>query len=159
MSLHRISNDFSIQGVPKPSKYQYNQRVQKIRRQNVKKKSNLLFYFTLGLVLTHITIAEESADGLNLFINNCSECHQRDGRGIEGIYPALVGSEIVTGNGIDIAQVLIIGRGEMPSFARAMTPRDIAQIINYIRHAWGNEENLKTNVDISAESVSQLLQK
>ena len=123
------------------------------------KKSNHLFYFIFSLALAQSTTAEESTDGLDLFINNCSECHQRNGRGIEGIYPALVGSEIVTGNGIDIAQVLIIGRGEMPSFARAMTPRDIAQIINYIRHAWGNEENLKTNVDISAESVSQLLQK
>jgi cytochrome c oxidase subunit 2 len=125
----------------------------------VKKKSKPLFYLTLSLVLAQPTTAEELADGLNLFINNCSECHQRDGQGIEGIYPALVGSEIVTGSGIDIAQVLIIGRGEMPSFAGAMTPRDMAQIINYIRHAWSNGENLKTNVDISAESISKLLQK
>ena len=125
----------------------------------MKKNSKPLFYLTLSLVLARPTTAEELADGLNLFINNCSECHQRDGQGIEGIYPALVGSEIVTGSGIDIAQVLIIGRGEMPSFAGAMTPRDMAQIINYIRHAWSNGENLKTNVDISAESISQLLQK
>tara|TARA_B110000444_G_C18454868_1_gene417449 strand:+ start:132 stop:422 length:291 start_codon:yes stop_codon:yes gene_type:complete len=96
----------------------------------VGKKSNHLFYFIFSLALAQSTTGEESTDGLDFFINNCSECHQRNGRGIEGIYPALVG------NGIDIAQM-----------------------INYICHAWGNGENLKTNADVSTESISKLLQK
>tara|TARA_A200000159_G_C7310333_1_gene334303 strand:- start:30 stop:428 length:399 start_codon:yes stop_codon:yes gene_type:complete len=129
------------------------------RHQAVRKKQNHFFYLALGLLLTQTTLAEGWAEGFDLFMNNCSECHQRSGRGIKGIYPSLIKSEIVTGNGLDIAQVLIIGRGEMPSFADAMTAKEMAQIINYIRHAWGNEKNLKTNVNVSADNILQLLQK
>ena len=125
----------------------------------MRKKQNHFFYLVFSLLLTQLTLAEDWAEGFNLFMNNCSECHQRSGRGINGIYPTLIESEIVTGNGLDIAQVLIIGRGEMPSFAAAMTPEEMAQIINYIRHAWGNDENLKNKINVSAEDISQLLQK
>jgi hypothetical protein len=40
-----------------------------------------------------------------------------------------------------------------------MTAKEMAQIINYIRHAWGNDKNLKTNVNVSADNILQLLQK
>jgi mono/diheme cytochrome c family protein len=45
---------------------------------------------------------------------------------------------------MDVALVLIIGRGEMPSFAGAMSDEDMAKIINYVSNAWGNEGELIT---------------
>ncbi len=86
------------------------------------------------------TLAQEpdQARGARLFMDNCAECHQRDGRGIQDIYPALAGNEVVLGSGVDVALVLLIGRGEMPSFAGAMTSSDMATIINYVRNTWGN---------------------
>lgn len=89
--------------------------------------------------------------GEALFLNNCAECHQRDGRGIPNIYPALAGSEVVRGSGVDVALVLLIGRGEMPSFAGAISDADMAEIINYVRNAWGN-----TGENISAETIAEL---
>lgn len=89
--------------------------------------------------------------GEALFLNNCAECHQRDGLGIRNIYPALAGSEVVRGSGVDVALVLLIGRGEMPSFAGAISPEDMASIINYVRNAWGN-----SGETISAETIIQL---
>lgn len=80
--------------------------------------------------------AEES--GEQLFLANCAECHQADGQGIPNIYPALAGNETVLGSGVDVALVMRVGRGEMPSFKDSLNSEQIAAIINYVRNAWGN---------------------
>ena len=89
--------------------------------------------------------------GEQLFLNSCAECHQRDGIGIPNIYPALAGSEVVLGSGVDVALVMLIGRGEMPSFAGSIAHADMAKIINYVRNAWGN-----SGEHISAETIANL---
>ena len=43
------------------------------------------------------------------------------------------------GSGVDVALVLIIGRGEMPSFSNVMSSAEMAKIINYVRNAFGNK--------------------
>ena len=92
------------------------------------------------------------ATGQRLFLDNCAECHQRNGRGIEGIYPSLASSEVVRGGGVDVALQLIIGRGEMPSFASAMGAEEMADLINYVRNAWGNEGD-----SIDAATIERLI--
>ena len=89
--------------------------------------------------------------GEQLFLNNCAECHQRDGQGIPNIYPALAGSEVVRGSAVDVALVMLIGRGEMPSFAGSIAYEDMANIINYVRNAWGY-----SGEKISAERIAKL---
>lgn len=101
--------------------------------------------------VTSVAVAAELAEGQNLFAQNCAECHQIDGKGIANVYPALAGNELVRGSGVDVALVLIIGRGEMPSFAGAITNQDMAKIINYVRNAWGNRGEL-----ISAQTIESL---
>lgn len=96
---------------------------------------------------------ERVAPGEQLFRDNCAECHQPDGMGIAGIYPALATSEVVRGSGVDVALQLIIGRGEMPSFSAALRPHEMAAVINYVRNAWGNKGN-----SISVEEIAALLQ-
>lgn len=105
------------------------------------------------LLATMLFCIEASAQdrGETLFLNNCAECHQRDGQGIPNIYPALAGSEVVRGSGVDVALVLIIGRGEMPSFAGAISHEDMASIINYVRNAWGNRGE-----SITPETIEKL---
>ncbi|MCG8415290.1 MAG: cytochrome c [Pseudomonadales bacterium] len=93
--------------------------------------------------------AEEN--GEQLFLANCAECHQADGQGIPNIYPALDGNETVNGSGVDVALVLRIGRGEMPSFMGSLTAEEMAAIINYVRNAWSNSGQL-----ISAETIESL---
>ena len=51
-------------------------------------------------------MAEQTGEAL--FLQNCAECHQEDGRGISNVYPALAGNELVLGNGVDVAIVLIL---------------------------------------------------
>lgn len=90
--------------------------------------------------------------GRVLFLDNCAECHQSNGRGLKGIYPSLASSEVVRGSGTDVALQLIIGRGEMPSFAGAMSPQDMADVVTYVRNAWGNKGGA-----IDAISIERLL--
>lgn len=89
--------------------------------------------------------------GRELFLDNCAECHQSDGQGLENIYPALAGNETVLGSGADVALVLMIGRGEMPSFKDALDSGEMAAIINYVRNSWGN-----SGTAISAGDIDQL---
>ena len=114
--------------------------------------------FTINLILTSlistlvplkILAAEEK--GERLFLDNCAECHQVDGKGIPGIYPALDANEVVAGSGVDVALVLIIGRGEMPSFRGSILPEEMAAVINYVRNAWSNSGEL-----ILAETIESL---
>lgn len=90
-------------------------------------------------------------DGERLFFDNCAECHRVNGRGVPNVYPALDGNETVTGSGADVALVLIIGRGEMPSFRGALNSAEMAAIINYVRNAWNN-----SGAPISAAEVEAL---
>lgn len=103
----------------------------------------------LNASLQQPVIAAE--ENVKLFIENCAECHLPDGLGIGGIYPALAGNKLVLGSAVDVALVLIIGRGEMPSFSNALSNEDMASIINYVRNAWGNEGDT-----ISAQTIRNL---
>ena len=105
----------------------------------------------LCLLVFSVTSTSAAELGEKLFLENCAECHQADGRGLTGIYPALAGNEEVTGSGVDVALVLLIGRGEMPSFAGSISDEDMAAIINYVRNAWGN-----VGENISAQTIEAL---
>jgi len=113
---------------------------------------------SLPLLLALLWLAQQTlaadADGESLYRANCAECHQRDGQGISTIYPALDGSEVVTGSGIDVALVMLIGRGEMPSFDGALSNAEIAAIINYLRNAWSNQS--QPGSAVTAEQIGRL---
>ena len=89
--------------------------------------------------------------GERLFLENCAECHQEDGKGIPNIYPSLADNELVLGSGADVALVLIIGRGEMPSFNGVFTDEEMAYVVNYIRSVFGN-----INKPISTQTINLL---
>ena len=86
-----------------------------------------------------------------LFLENCAECHQEDGKGVPNIYPSLADSELVLGSGADVALVLIIGRGEMPSFNGVFSDEEMAYVVNYIRSVFSNIDK-----PISAKTISLL---
>ena len=96
-------------------------------------------------------ICNAEVNGERLFLENCAECHQEDGKGVPNIYPSLADSELVLGSGADVALVLIIGRGEMPSFNGVFSDEEMAYVVNYIR-------SVLSNIDkpISAQTISLL---
>ena len=117
----------------------YSETMRKPKRLIQKKltRASLLFLAFLScLSISSAASAQNSSE--QLFLNNCAECHQREGQGLLNIYPALTGNEVVQGSAADVALVMLIGRGEMPSFAGTVTYEDMASIINYVRNSWGN---------------------
>ncbi len=79
-------------------------------------------------------------DGQPLYAQYCAACHQMNGTGQAGKYPQLAGNPIVTlEDPIPIISIVSYGKGQMPGFGDKLDGNQIADIISYIRNAWGNE--------------------
>lgn len=92
--------------------------------------------------------APAPADGKTLFAKNCAACHQANGRGIPGAFPALVASPVAIGPADAAAEVLLKGRGGMPDFSANISDRDMAAILTYVRSDWGNQADALTEAEI-----------
>ncbi|MGZ0655330.1 c-type cytochrome [Coraliomargarita sp. W4R53] len=92
--------------------------------------------------------------GAKVFRSQCVACHQAEGTGVPGVYPPLAGSSWVTGHPEVTSRILLNGlngkievkgntyNGNMPAFGPsglALSEKDIAGVITYIRHSWGND--------------------
>ena len=79
--------------------------------------------------------------GKAAYNTHCASCHQADGSGITGTFPALVGSAVVTGDLDQNLEVVLEGKGAMPAFGadQNISDEDLAAIVTYIRNAFGNE--------------------
>ena len=86
-------------------------------------------------------VGAESAPGLDpvkVFTDNCAACHQENGKGIEGAFPALAGDKFVLGPAADAIHVVLEGRGGMPTFKADLTDAHIAAALTHVRTSWGN---------------------
>jgi cytochrome c oxidase subunit 2 len=85
-------------------------------------------------------LAELKARGEKVYAQNCLACHQANGQGVKGVFPALDGSKIV--NGAKEAQVALVLGGKagtaMASF-KQLSDTEIAAVITYTRNSWGNK--------------------
>ena len=80
------------------------------------------------------------ASGKEVYEANCASCHQAEGQGIPGMFPAITGSDVATGS-IDkhISTVMDGIDGTMMSaFGNKLSDSDIAAVITYQRNALGN---------------------
>jgi cytochrome c oxidase subunit 2 len=84
------------------------------------------------------TGADLIARGEKVFAANCAACHQANGKGIPGAFPALDGDETVRGPKAPQIAVLLNGKGQgMPSW-KQLSDVEIAAAITYTRNAWSN---------------------
>ncbi len=81
------------------------------------------------------------AKGETVYNTSCAACHQPNGTGIPGVFPALVGSPISTGDSVDQhIDVVVNGKAgtAMQAFGAQLSDADLAAVITYERNAWGN---------------------
>jgi cytochrome c6 len=102
-----------------------------------------------GLIVCGSASAADSGAGRELYVKTCSACHQPDGKGIPEAFPALAGNALVQGNPKDFAAVPLTGRGGMPNFSTRLSNASLAQILNYVRNAWGNKGSTISATDIA----------
>ncbi len=104
-----------------------------------------------ALALTVLpSLASAKSDGASLFAQNCSACHQLNGKGIPGAFPALAGDALVNGAPRGFATVVLNGRGGMPAFGNDLSDQDIAAITTYVRSTWGNHAGAVTAAVVKA---------
>ncbi|ASD65876.1 cytochrome c oxidase subunit II [Pseudoalteromonas piscicida] len=79
--------------------------------------------------------------GEQTYMAYCAACHQPTGLGLPGVFPAMKGSKVVTGDIKDHIDILLLGRPgtAMQSFAKQLTIKQIAGVITYKRNSWGND--------------------
>jgi len=88
-----------------------------------------------------LTMDELMARGETAYNTSCAACHQANGAGIPGVFPAIAGSAIATG---DVAKHIDIGVNgvagtAMQAFGEQLSAVDLAAVITYQRNAFGND--------------------
>ncbi len=80
------------------------------------------------------------AHGADVFNANCAHCHQQNGKGVPGAFPALDGSKVVNGPKADQIAIVLNGKAgtAMPSW-KQLSDADIASVITYTRNSWSNK--------------------
>ena len=80
--------------------------------------------------------------GESVYAVNCVACHQTNGQGIPGIFPALAGSDIVMNNKDKNIEILLEGvQGAAMNSFSYLSEVELAAVITYTRQSWGNAEN------------------
>jgi mono/diheme cytochrome c family protein len=104
---------------------------------------------------------DASAEGAQVYLDNCAACHRPDGRGYERVFPALAGNPIIEAD--DPHSVIsIILRGSptprtdatpaqftMPAFAWRLSDVEVLQLANFVRSSWGNRGSPVTLQDVA----------
>jgi alcohol dehydrogenase (quinone), cytochrome c subunit len=97
-----------------------------------------------------------SRPGARVYINNCAACHRPDGRGYEGVFPALAGNPVVEAPDPTSLETIVL-RGSktprtqgtpaqftMPGFAWRLNDAEVADVVSFIRSSWGNHASVAT---------------
>jgi len=110
--------------------------------------------------------------GGKVFTTICQTCHGKDGEGIQSLAPPLNRSNWVTGNPDNFIRIVLFGltgpvevngkvykspeiNGDMPGIGSndEFNDEDIAQLLSFIRNAWGNKAS-----DIQVKEIQNVRQ-
>ena len=101
-----------------------------------------------------MSMEELMTKGEVVYKANCLACHQANGQGIQGVFPALAGSQIAIKpeNIKTHIRHILYGKNLMPAFGEQLNDGDIAAVTTYERNAWGNDTgDMIQASDIKAE--------
>src|SRR6476620_10386 len=98
------------------------------------------------------TVDELKARGEKVYAANCVACHQANGKGVPGAFPALDGSPVVNGPRAGQIAIVLNGKNAMPAWKSVLSDTDIAAVITYTRNNWSNKasENIVQPAEVVA---------
>ena len=98
---------------------------------------------TTEVQATSVATATLLQEGAALYTVNCAPCHQANGEGQLGRFPALNQNAFVTNRSpIPLIRTVLYGRGLMPAFHLTLREREVAAVLSYIRNSWNNEATM-----------------
>ena len=95
------------------------------------------------------------AQGKEVYQTRCAACHQVNGQGIPGFYPALAGSDVVMNDKSKQIEILMEGiRGsQMQSFAEQLNEVEMAAVITFTKLSWDNNQMGSSEIVIPKDIV------
>jgi cytochrome c oxidase subunit 2 len=93
------------------------------------------------------------ARGEKVYNANCVACHQANGQGLPGVFPALAGGAIATGPAAGHIDIVVHGSKKNPAmaaFGAQLNDLDLAAVITYERNSWGNDAGVVQPADVKA---------
>ena len=112
------------------------------------------FVFALGLMAVLVSAQQDfewQTLGEETYAAQCVSCHQQSGEGVEGVYPTLVGSELLTGDPAQVIDLLLNGKAAMPAYSNVLNDEQIAAVLSHERNSWGNEASVITPDMVAAQ--------
>lgn len=96
--------------------------------------------------------------GESVYTAQCAACHQPNGQGVPGVFPALAGEGVsVNPEGLE-THIDIVANGvsgsAMQAYRDQLSMRELAAVITYERNAWGND----TGDEVQAADVHNFIQ-
>ena len=107
-------------------------------------------------------VPSQISDFSVLYNQNCAGCHGATGTGQPGVFPPLANNPVVNGpadkviaivNGGLTTPITVNGAnfsGSMPAWKGNLTPAQIADVLTYVRSAWGNKAGPVTTAQVAA---------
>lgn len=92
------------------------------------------------LLAMNMSMEELMSVGERTYTAYCAACHQPNGEGLPGIFPALKGSALALENIPGHIDIVLNGKAgtAMQAYAKQLSLKEIAAVITYERNAWGN---------------------
>ena len=86
-------------------------------------------------------LADLMSKGEEVYGKACAACHQPNGLGIPGVFPALAGSPMAVGDLTAHIDMVLNGAAgtAMQAFGAQLSDVDVAAVVTYERNAWGND--------------------
>jgi len=137
-------------------------------------KTNLFGIFILLTTVSIVLLSAFAYDrekGKKLYIEQCSKCHRKDGRGIKGVYPPLKNSDYVqNGDKIELLRGMLFGRsgkivvnGEVyygvmiTEVDKSLKDEEIALILEYVfRELNGIDKSVTSEDVVKARKLGKL---
>jgi alcohol dehydrogenase (quinone), cytochrome c subunit len=106
-------------------------------------------------------VSNSQSVGFNVYRSFCASCHREDGSGVPNAFPELAGNpSVLAEDTTSLIRLLVEGgnspatltgppRQAMPGFATTLADVEIAQVLSYIRSAWGNHAQPVTANDVA----------
>ncbi len=102
-----------------------------------------------------------SEKGAKIFGADCAGCHGAGGQGTPSVFPNLAGNPDVTGDPAQVVHTVLYGlnraitvngkpyKGTMPPWKGTLSNADVADVVTYIRAAWGNKATPVSPADVA----------
>lgn len=102
-----------------------------------------------------LTMEELLTLGKAVYEQSCLACHQAEGQGIPGVFPAITGSAIALGDVSEHIRIVTDGKAgtAMQAFREQLSAKDIAAVVTYERNALGNN----TGEAVQVQQVQTIL--